>query len=624
MKNLIVTLALILISVGMANAQITPTVVLKTSLPVGSEISIAIGTRNDTTIQIDWGNGILLPYGTHWSNTQINNTLAGNTIKIYGSTIHNFAAADVEIDTADFSGCLELTDLLIQNCGMSSINISENNKLLNCWIPNNKLKNLDLKNDTSLYTLRCDNNQLTTLDIRNSGKLHELGLNYNQFSSIDLTHNPLLFYLDCSQNQFKNIDITKNTLLDFFNCGDNKISTIDVSKNTALTYLHCYKNPLQNIDVSQNVKMAYSDMSDTQLEHIDLSSNTELLLFYCMNNTLLDLDLSKNNKLERVFCQYGTIGSLNLGNVNSIKELYCYNNKLNELDVSKVEALDELRCNNNQITSIDISKNNQLIWLYCFSNKITSLTLPANSKFMVLDCRYNLLTNIDVSKSTGLKYFRCIDNKLTTLDLSANDSLVHVKCDSNYLTIASLPLKESRWTTYLYFPQKKLMLSKKQYETYETIDLSNQVSREGKSTGFSWKTLSGNTLIEGTDYAVSTGVFAFLKPQTDSVYCEIRNETFPDLILETSRFMVFTTTRVNESSVKTTVFPNPCSENVRVESVEPIHRIEIFSVTGKKLSATELNGLRSVELPVSNLPKGTLILKIYGKGYSFTRKLIKN
>jgi len=623
MKNVIVALALIINSINLVNAQGTPTIVLKTSLPVGSEISMAIGTRNDTTIQIDWGNGTLVEYTTGWAAVMMYHPLNGGVIKIYGPTIHYFGAGDIIIDTADFSNCPELTDLLMQNCGMSSINISENSKLVNCWIVNNKLKILDIKNDTSLYTLRCDQNQLTTLDVSNSKKLNELGLNYNKFSSIDLTNNTLLTYFDCGSNNFSTLDITKNTLLGFFNCGDNNIQTLDVSGNTELSYLHCYKNPLKNLDVSKNLKLAYIDISQTQLTNIDLSNNTELFHFYCQFNIISNLDFSKNTKLERAWCEYGSIETINLGSISSLKEFYCFNNKLSSIDVSNVPSLREFRCNNNQLTSVDISKNHELVWLYCNSNKITSLSLPANPIFMLLDCRYNLLTNIDVSKSTGLKYLRCIDNNLTSLDLSANDSLLIVRCDSNYLTIASLPLKKDRWTAYRYQPQKHLNLFKKIFEPYEVIDLKNQVSRAGKISNFIWKTISGNKLVEGTDYVENSGVFAFLISQTDSVYCEITNETFPGLILETSRFIVLSPTSINVSAAKASVFPNPFTDMLKVESVEPIRQIEILSIAGNKLYGTYVNGLRRVSVPASDLPSGILILKVKGYGYTHIVKVVK-
>jgi hypothetical protein len=249
--------------------------------------------------------------------------------------------------------------------------------------------------------------------------------------------------------------------------------------------------------------------------------------------------------------------------------------------------------------------------------------LGANSTLMTLDFRYNALTSIDLSKCTGLQYLRCIDNSLTSLDLSANDSLVYVKCDSNFLTIASLPLKANTWTTYRYHPQKHIVLPKRLYDTYEAIDLKNQVARAGKSSTFTWKTTSGNTLVEGIDYAENSGVFAFLNDQTDSIYCEITNETFPNLVLETSRFTVLTATSIKESAVKTSVFPNPFTDILRIESVEPIKQIEVFSASGVKLFESNVSGLRSVSIPANSLPKGILVINIKGVGYSYKKKLIK-
>jgi len=67
MKNLSLTLVLIIISINQVYAQVTPSIVLKSSLPVGSEISLGIGTANDTTILVDWGNGTLVTYNTVWN-----------------------------------------------------------------------------------------------------------------------------------------------------------------------------------------------------------------------------------------------------------------------------------------------------------------------------------------------------------------------------------------------------------------------------------------------------------------------------------------------------------------------------------------------------------------------------
>lgn len=45
---------------------------------------------------------------------------------------------------------------------------------------------------------------------------------------------------------------------------------------------------------------------------------------------------------------------------------------------------------------------------------------------------------------------------------------------------------------------------------------------------FVWKTKTGAVLTEGTDYSIANGLTVFLRPQTDSVYCELTNSMFPN------------------------------------------------------------------------------------------------
>ncbi len=153
--------------------------------------------------------------------------------------------------------------------------------------------------------------------------------------------------------------------------------------------------------------------------------------------------------------------------------------------------------------------------------------------------------------------------------------------------------------------------------------MRNQVTRDGKSSVFTWKTISGTTLVAGTDYAESNGVFSFLKGQADSVYCEITNETFPLLILETSRFAILWGTSVAESKINTSISPNPFTDYIRIESVASIRQIEIFSVSGEKVFELKGNGERNVTIPAISLPRGMLILKVRGDKFTSTMKAVK-
>ncbi len=63
----------------------------------------------------------------------------------------------------------------------------------------------------------------------------------------------------------------------------------------------------------------------------------------------------------------------------------------------------------------------------------------------------------------------------------------------------------------------------------EEIELYTEAVINGVNTVYTWKTKkTGTVLVENVDYTNTNGLFSFLKPQSDSVYCEMTNTTFPN------------------------------------------------------------------------------------------------
>lgn len=77
------------------------------------------------------------------------------------------------------------------------------------------------------------------------------------------------------------------------------------------------------------------------------------------------------------------------------------------------------------------------------------------------------------------------------------------------------------------------------------IDLSSQLTANGNTTVYTWKTKGGTSLVAGTDYTLTNGKTVFLKPQTDSVYCEMTNATFPGFTWSNA----LTTTRIKVTGI---------------------------------------------------------------------------
>lgn len=108
---------------------------------------------------------------------------------------------------------------------------------------------------TALTELSCEKNKLTSLDLSNNIKLIKVSCNNNMLTRLDISKNTKLETLYCYSNKLGSLDLSKNTALTFINCYGNGLSTIDVSKNVNLEGLYCQANNLTALDVSQNTKM---------------------------------------------------------------------------------------------------------------------------------------------------------------------------------------------------------------------------------------------------------------------------------------------------------------------------------------------------------------------------------
>ena len=71
-------------------------------------------------------------------------------------------------------------------------------------------------------------------------------------------------------------------------------------------------------------------------------------------------------------------------------------------------------------------------------------------------------------------------------------------------------------------------------------------------------------------------------------------------------------------------FPNPVIDNIIFESNEPINKIVILSLDGKKVLEKDLDYEKNISLNLSNLPSGTYLFTLYNdKSIIRTGKIIK-
>lgn len=75
-------------------------------------------------------------------------------------------------------------------------------------------------------------------------------------------------------------------------------------------------------------------------------------------------------------------------------------------------------------------------------------------------------------------------------------------------------------------------------------------------------------------------------------------------------------------AVSLETYPNPVSDQVRVESSQDIEGFELYTVTGSLIELRDVNA-KALNLDLSNQPAGIYLLKIHSEGLTQTRRLIK-
>jgi|GEM_PF-534595 len=366
------------------------------------------------------------------------------------------------------------------------------------------------------------------------------------------------------------------------------------------------------------------DISEKNLTSVDVKSCKSIKEFYCYNNAINSLDVEGLSALTIIHCYSNGMTTLNVKNCPSLSTLYCYYNELTSLNTNGCNSLKLLYCTGNKITSLSVSGNQNLEELGCTDNNLATLDLTQNTKLKLLGCSNNKLTSIDLSSNTLLYRLHLANNQLSSINLSNNPLINRLDIPGNWLTFSLLPIKTSTLTNYIYSPQRSIILAKKQYGLTETVDLSSELTIDGKTTSYIWKTKGGLTLVAGTDYNVTGGVTTFLKVQSDSVYCQMTNATFPDLTLTTTNIKVSQfPLSVVDSEYAVKVYPNPATDNFSIEMAEEIVKVEVYTLTGVKVFENGLYNSTRVTVPTGNMPKGALVVKTYTRHGVYESKVIK-
>lgn len=230
---------------------------------VPGTMSFTITTDEDDELTIDLGDGATQAVHTQAKTPTTINITANSDIIVKGrvaTVVTGLAINGVPLTDIDLSLLVDLAELSITNCGLSSIDLSWNHSIQNLDLSGNNIKQLDLTatNDAFhknvLTTIKATGNEMTSF---------EPGLAQLAVKNIDLSDNALEDFVTTDFENLVSLNLADNNLaqltfsdcesLAILNVSNNNLKQLDLSTCTAL----------QTLDASQN-NMRYSAMPEAQ------------------------------------------------------------------------------------------------------------------------------------------------------------------------------------------------------------------------------------------------------------------------------------------------------------------------------------------------------------------------
>ena len=406
-------------------------------------------------------------------------------------------------------------------------------------------------------------------------------------------------------------------------CSGNKISSLNIGQLVNLENLVCNENIITSLSLAPFNNLKNLSCRENKFTFLDLSSLLKLETLNCAENELTSLDISKNVTLLTLDCSKNKMTSLVLNGAINVAEVYFSDNLLPTIDLSGLTKITELHCENNLLTTLDLTQLTSLTAAYCKNNgslaNVQVKNHPALKSLFVNSCN---LTKLDASGIESLIQLECDQNKLDSLIIERNPALETVLCNDNNLMISNLPYPSFK-TNYIYAPQREMKMVSKHYFSNEEVDLSAQykILRDGQAdaiTVFTWKKEDGASLISGTDYMHNEGKFTFNK--VDSIYCEMVNPLFPELVLKTDKIHIEEASLIknNQNQITGKVYVDPVTNELILEGFENVSGVSVYDLTGGKLKTSLCNLLPDM----SGCLPGVYLVHVNDQYGSHTYKVI--
>ena len=316
---------------------IDPVITLTTTKE--SPIGFSIGaTEDNTSIQIDWGNGTLVDKTINTTKTSVQGTPAGTKIiRIYADA--------AKIKELSLAYCDYLTEVDLSKCtALQTLSVKDSYRITAFTYP---------EDVTTIENLTIDNSSIKNIDVHDWTGLKNL--KYMPYGTSAIV-------LPDEAEKLESLVLSKLSL-----------KTIDLNKYVNLTTLEV--------------------TSLSALEALDVNACGKLAKLICKRNTKLKaLTLpTVKNVLTELDCEYTALTTINLKEYTHLQILNCSGIAETVLPENP-STLISLTCKENGLTTLDVSTCTNLTNLDCSYNQLTEIRVPENpGQTISIDCSYNYL-----------------------------------------------------------------------------------------------------------------------------------------------------------------------------------------------------------------------------------------
>ena len=331
---------------------IDPVITLTTTKE--SPIGFSIGaTEDNTSIQIDWGNGTLVDKTINTTKTSVQGTPAGTKIiRIYADA--------AKIKELSLAYCDYLTEVDLSKCtALQTLSVKDSYRITAFTYP---------EDVTTIENLTIDNSSIKNIDVH---------------------------------------DWTGLKNLKYMPYGTSAIVLPDEAEK--LESLVLSKLSLKAIDLNKYVNLTTLEVTSlSALEALDVNACGKLAKLICKRNTKLKaLTLpTVRNVLTELDCEYTALPAINLKEYTHLQILNCSGIAETVLPEDP-STLISLTCKENGLTTLDVSTCTNLTNLDCSYNQLTEIRVPENpGQTISIDCSYNYLfmPNLPEGENIELSY----------------------------------------------------------------------------------------------------------------------------------------------------------------------------------------------------------------------------